>query len=344
MKNLKKLSLIPLLLLVAVNVFAASASLINSPAATVNLIRNKVITTADLDAAIKAQGATQANALDILQILINNEVFLQGAERDGITVSNAQRDQLYASQKSYIEQQNGITLTNAQYEDEVIREFGSVESYKKSLSEQYIMQAYLMQKKGDDLQNKIKQPTDSEIRAFYKKNATQFVSPENVKISHIYIDKTGETAKDSANKARFEALARDIRSSKLTFESAVKQYSEDTDSKSKGGDIGWLTSNNTAAREGWGDAFCDAVLSLDDGETSDVLESKLGYHIVRCSVHNDAKLLTINDPISPEDNTTVYQYIQSGLLYQNQQQVMAESLNEIVKELTAQAKIRILYK
>lgn len=321
----------------------AFAAVINQPAATVNLIRNKVITYQDLNDAIASQQADSSSALQILDVLINNEVFLQGAERDGVKVTDSQLNQLVAQQKTYIEQQAGQTFTQDEFNNQVIAAYGSLDNYKQVIKEQYILQTYLVQEKGAELEN-IPVPTDAEINTFFRKNKTQFAQAENVKLAHVYLEKTGDASKDAAKKAQLETVYNDIKSGKITFEAAVTKYSEDNDSKSVGGEIGWLTTDNTVAYEGWGDTFCDAVIELPVGQVSTVLESKTGYHIVRNSVHNDAKLLALTDRISPESTATVYDYIKSGLYSQNQQTKMAELLNVMVADLRSQAKIRILYK
>lgn len=343
MRNKKFISLI-LMALLAFNVFAATTTVINQPAATVRLIRNEVISYQDLQNALDAQNVGSEYALQVLDILINNAVFLQGAERDGIKLTDAQLNQLVAQQKANIEQQAGSTLTTDQFNELVVNQFGSMDTFKKQLKEQYIMQAYLVQEKGEELEANIAVPTDAEIRAFYRKNQTQFVQAENVKLAHIYIDKTDDDKTNANNKAKLEQAYNEIKSGKLTFEAAVNKYSEDEESKSLGGEIGWLSADNTVAFQGWGEEFCNTVLSLNVGEVSPVLESSTGYHIVRISVHNDAKMLSLTDRISPDTTVTVYQYIQQGLYSQNSQVAMANALNEMVENLRKQATIRILYK
>jgi Parvulin-like peptidyl-prolyl isomerase len=339
----RKAVLAVMVLALATSLFAATAT-INQPAATVNLIRNKVISYQELNEAIAAQGATDTQALQVLDILINNEVFLQGAERDGVKVTDAQVNQIVSQQKASVEQQAGQKLTQEQFEQVVNSQYGTMDNFRKVMKEQYILQAYLIQEKGSELDAFNPDVTDAEISSYYRKNQTSFTQAENVKLAHIYIEKTGDAKTDAANKAKLETACKEIQSGKTTFEAAVNKYSEDNDSKSVGGEIGWLTADNTVAYQGWGETFCDTVMSLPVGEVSSVLESNTGYHIVRISVHNDAKLLTLNDRLSPEVSTTVREYIREGLSYQKQQIKIAELLNEMVASLRSQAKIRILYK
>ena len=105
----------------------------NSAAATVNLIRNEVITNAELNAQMQSLGASEDQALAVLNIMINDEVFLQGAERDGVTVTDAQKDALYSQQKASYIQQSGGTVTDEQFDQMAIQSYGSVDAYKEAL-------------------------------------------------------------------------------------------------------------------------------------------------------------------------------------------------------------------
>ena len=340
-----KAILLFVLLVAVLSVLPAASSVISRPAATVNLIRNHMISEAELETEYQnyvnmgAQGITR---MDVLNTLINNEVFLQGAERDGITVSDRQLDQLYAQARANASAQAGRTVTDEEFAAEATRQFGSVDAYRQALREQYIVNQYVLMSKGAELQN-IPMPTDAEISSFYRQNQQAFFQAENVKLAHIYIPKTGDAAEDQASRELLEKVVSDIHSGAITFERAVSEYSQDNSSKNIGGDIGWLTADNTTARQGWGDAFCDAVLSMQPGDVSDVMESNMGYHIVKVSVHNYGKILSLNDPVSPEDTVTVRDYISQVLYMNNSQVAMANAIQEILQELRAEAQIRILY-
>ena len=315
----------------------------NNAAATVNLIRNTVITNADLASQMQTLGATEDQALQVLNIMINDEVFLQGAERAGITVNDTQRDALYSQQKRAYEQQVGQSLTDQQFEQIVNQSYGSVDAYKEALGNQYILQTYLMQERGDQLQSGNYAPTTREVENFYRRNATGFTQAENVRFSQIYMQKTGDSATDAEKIATMTQVASDIQNGVITFEAAVNQYTEDEASKAEGGLMGWLASDNTVVRQTWGDAFVDTVLSLPLGATSDVIESNTGYHIVRVSVHNDARLLGIDDRIQPDVDYTVRDYITEYLTNANMQTAMNEQLNSMVESLRSEARIRVLY-
>ena len=59
------------------------------------------------------------------------------------------------------------------------------------------------------------------------------------------------------------------------FEELAAELSQDTASKDHGGDLGWFP------REQMVSAFSEAAFALEPGETSGVIESEFGYHIIR---------------------------------------------------------------
>ena len=99
--------------------------------------------------------------------------------------------------------------------------------------------------------------------------------------------------------------------------------------------------DNTSARTGLGDAFVDTVVMMRPGEVSGMIESNLGYHIVKVSVHNDGRILGLDDTISPEDSMTVRDYIRQVLSQQEANNIMANALNDLINELRNEARVRI---
>ena len=67
-----------------------------------------------------------------------------------------------------------------------------------------------------------------------------------------------------------------IRSGKLSFEEAAKQFSDDKATGAKGGYVGFIGINR------FEQGFEDAVYALEhDGDVSDIIESSIGFHIVK---------------------------------------------------------------
>lgn len=107
--------------------------------------------------------------------------------------------------------------------------------------------------------------TDKEIKENYK--------PE-IKASHILV-------KDEATAKKVkEELAQG-----KSFEDLAKQYSEDTGSKEKGGDLGYFGPGKMLKE------FEDAAYKLKKDEISDPVKSKFGYHIIKVTDIKELKPL-----------------------------------------------------
>ena len=335
----KVLSILSILLVMV----TLSAATISSPAATVNLTKNKVITMDQLNKEVElyTKNGVSVQQIDVLNSLIDEILIEQGAARDGYSVTDSEVEQLYANQKKSVEVQAGRTLTDAEFESLVTESYGSVDEYKSYLKLQYLTQSYVSGTKADVLNN-VSEPTENEIKTWYRQNSTNFTLPERVRLSLIAMEKTGDSATDSKKLSTLQSCYNDIVSGKITFEKGVQLYSEDTDSLSIGGDWGFMADNSTT-RTNMGDNFVNTVMLMDAGDIEGVFETPYIYAIVKCTVHLDPTILTLNDTIE-EYGITVREYIRQGLLYQNSQYAFLNAYNELLADLRNQAKINIILK
>lgn len=315
---------------------------ISTPIVRINLIKNTVITQQQLDDAVERYNEAYNTTFDeatVLDALISDELFKQGLEKNGYTLTDDQKDQLLASQKSSIESQLGYTLTDDEFDSLLQSQQGlTTEEYKEYIANQYLLQSYVYTAKASMFEN-IAEPTTSEIESFYKKNKSSFISQENVKLSHIFFEFGDD--KEAALKKATE-VSNMIKAGTITFEQAVTKYSEDDDSKDSAGEIGWLQINDTTTMAYMGENFFDKVFELEAGEVSDVIESLAGYHIVKVTVHNDTKILGLDDKIYPTDTTTVRDYIYSYLYNQNYNTTFQEAYLSLIADLKEEASIKYL--
>ncbi|MEO8445310.1 MAG: SurA N-terminal domain-containing protein [Gammaproteobacteria bacterium] len=116
-------------------------------------------------------------------------------------------------------------------------------------------------------------PDEEALRKAYDADPTRFRSAEERRARHILIA-VDATRTDAAAKT----LADEIES-KLAggadFAALAAQYSSDTGSASRGGDLGF------AARGNYVPAFDKALFDLKTGETSPPVKTEFGYHIIR---------------------------------------------------------------
>ncbi len=340
-----KRSLFTVIALLLALVFAAPAfSAISTPIVRVNLIRQAIITQEQLDESLaeyKESYGEDVEAATVLDSLIAEELMNQAFERDGFVLTDDQKNELLANQKTAIEEQVGQALTDEQFAALIMNTYGvDVDYFKEYIAQQYLLRSYIMTKKADMINNTDINPTTEQVEAFFKKNAASFISSENVKLSHIYFN-TDED-KEAALKKANDVLAQ-IKAGTISFEKAVAEYSEDTGSVDKAGEIGWLAIDQTEYITAMGQNFFDKVFALEAGQISDeVIESVQGLHIVKVTVHNPTKLLGLDDKIYPWEDVTVRDYITSLFAQQNYETLLNNAYLAVLNDLKAEASIKYL--
>lgn len=125
---------------------------------------------------------------------------------------------------------------------------------------------------------------DADLQRLYTQNQNQFRTPERVKVRHILL-KT--TEKPAAEEPKIKALAgellKQIRGG-ADFAELAKKNSEDTASAVKGGDLDWVARGQTVPE------FEQMAFTLKPGQTSDLVKTQYGYHIIQVQQHEDARL------------------------------------------------------
>ena len=117
--------------------------------------------------------------------------------------------------------------------------------------------------------------TPEEISAYYNENLARFKNQDKIHTRHIlFVTKPGD---DSARKqaAREKAVAAHARAVAGEDFAALAIELSDGPNASKGGDLGFT------ARGQMVEEFDEAVWALEPGEISDVVESDLGYHVIK---------------------------------------------------------------
>lgn len=119
--------------------------------------------------------------------------------------------------------------------------------------------------------------TDAELRDFYEQNTARFTAPEERRASHILIKAEKDASADARAKAKAkaEALLQEVTSKPASFAELARKNSEDPGSAEKGGDLDFF------GRGAMVKVFEDAAFSLKTGQTSTVVGSDFGYHIIR---------------------------------------------------------------
>ena len=195
-----------------------------------------------------------------------------------------------------------------------------LESLKKNLRKDILREDCLEQK--GLLNAKV---DEQEIYRFYQDNRRSFTEPKSVKVRHILVvAPTGSPAKqeqEARNKA--EKILAEINNGK-SFAEVARQASE-CSTNTIGGDLGFI-------KQGFMPKEFDALaFSLKPGETSDIVKTRYGFHIIKVEEVRSEKV---------NDFANVKEYIANYL----QKEYQRKKVDEFIQELKKNAKIEILLK
>lgn len=162
------------------------------------------------------------------------------------------------------------------YERQLLALGSTPEKYEAEILEQAIVKAVL------DRELKSKQiVTEAQLAEYYEKNPQMFEEPETVRVAQILIATrripSGEPlpAKQQQEKKALAAQVLERARAGEDFGKLVTQFSEDPETKHKGGEI-------TFARRGpVPPEFEAAAFTLQPNQISDVVQTVIGYHIIK---------------------------------------------------------------
>ncbi len=118
---------------------------------------------------------------------------------------------------------------------------------------------------------------EAELKTYFEQNAARLAGLEERRASHILInaDKAAPAAERDAARAKAQALLAEVQKSPAQFAELARKNSQDTGSAAKGGDLDFF------GRGAMVKPFEEAAFALKKGETSGVVETEFGFHIIR---------------------------------------------------------------
>ena len=140
-------------------------------------------------------------------------------------------------------------------------------------------------------QNYLKQRVkDRELADFAAKNRDAFDSSQ-VRASHILVEipAGADTAARAGAKAKMERIRKELAGG-LAFPEAARKYS-DCPSKDEGGDVGWFPRRGKMV-----EPFAKAAFALKNGETSGIVETEFGYHLIKVTERKPGQPIKLDDP------------------------------------------------
>jgi peptidyl-prolyl cis-trans isomerase D len=156
------------------------------------------------------------------------------------------------------------------------------------------------------------QISDEQLHQMYQDNIENYTFPERVQVRHILIKTNGNSPQAvAAAKAKAEDLLNQLHHG-ANFADLAKKYSEDPGSASKGGELGWIVRGQTVKN------FENTAFSLKPGETSGLVQTEYGFHIIQVEAKQPA-------------HTESFEEAKPQLLADAKKQDAADDLNKAIQ-------------
>ena len=248
---------------------------------------------------------------EILDGIIAHQLLLQEAKTLGITITDAEADQMMQGFK---------------------QQFPSQEVFEKQLAANKMTEAQLREKMLNDSDSKVNKliqtriagsvkVSEADARAFYDQNKQRMKTAPEVHLRHILIAANPQTPADR-QKAREKAdgLLKQIKNGG-DFAQLATQNSDDPGSKVRGGDLSWVQPGQTVP------AFEKAAFALKQpNDVSPVVETRFGYHIIQLVERKEPQAVPFEQAKG-----------RIGMMLQDQK--VKEALRVHIQELKAKGKV-----
>jgi len=266
-------------------------------AATVN---NRPLTYTDLDRQYQSQFASPAagessdqtsiQKLEVLRGLIDNEIMLQRAEKQGLMATDADVEAKYNevkapyTQEEFQRQLDARKMTTQDLKSQFRRDLSVAKLFNKEITSRITI-------------------SDKDVTEFYSTNKASFnLAEPQIHMARIMVtphpDPNNRNLKN--DKAQTEEQARkkiamlDARIRQGgDFAMLAQNYSEDPNSSPNGGDYGFVPES---ALEKANVELRKLVMELQPGQTSRVIHTQEGYQILKVISKEPAGQRELNDP------------------------------------------------
>ncbi len=225
---------------------------------------------------VRSRKEAQQRALDNI---IDQRLLSREARRLGIAVPDSAVDAMMASWES--------RFADDQERDERMAASNiTLPEVRASFERDQLVQALVDQTVRDTID-----VSAADVRAYYE-NHPEYFDTTQVKVRHILIMAPQDAPPESLETAR--ALASDLLARVRAgedFAELAREYSDDPGSAARGGELDFTR------RGQWVPPFEQAAFALAPGETSDLVRTDYGYHIIQVMDRREGYLL-FNDTLA----------------------------------------------
>jgi len=251
-------------------------------------VNGEAINKTDLENAVKglegrAGGPVPADQRDrvyrgVLDDMISYRLLVQEAKARKIPVPEADID-------AQIAKIRGQFQTDAQFQQALAAQKMTLEAVREDARSEIGVEKMV----ETEISDKIVVTPDA-VTDFYTKNQEKFQQTARVRASHILISvpQNADAATKQQAKVKAEAVLKDLKGGK-DFATAAKENSQDPGSAPNGGDLGFFEQGQMVP------PFEQAAFALKPGETSELVESPFGFHIIKVAEKQSPRIVPLTE-------------------------------------------------
>jgi peptidyl-prolyl cis-trans isomerase C len=257
-----------------------------------------------------------------LDMLVENELLDEQAQAAGIKITDADMAEAMESELQGYLSNAGLTRDEFDTQLRSQRRMSLEQFLAERIADPFFRGGLARKRLIEQRAPEALRVTDDEIKELYEKHRDRrLTKPEQVRVSHILVatEKMDPQQKAEA-RTRIERILAQVREPGADF-AALATRESDCPSKAKGGDLGF-----SPRRGGLAEPLAAAAFSLQVGQISDVVESPLGYHILK-----------VTDKAGPR--TMSLEEARLGLLQTLREQKSRAETKRYADELRAKAQI-----
>ncbi len=251
-------------------------------------VNNEIITLSSVQERVEVLKAKYQNnkadfddkklLIETLEMMVAEKLKIQEGKKMGLLVEDS------AVQAAIINIEKNNGLEEGQLKVMLESEGRSLETYKDHIRDQIRVSKITRFELGRRINI-----GDRKISKYYHAYQKKFWEEGKFKVRHILILSDKEASSDDKMESykHINGILSEIKNGK-DFADAAVEYSEDV-SASSGGDVGYIEKGNMVPE------FEKVVFSLKEGEISNVVETKFGFHIIKVDEIRPGRTLPLNE-------------------------------------------------
>lgn len=241
----------------------------------------------------------------VLNDFIEYKMLLNESEKQGFTASNAEVDAELVNIKTNFPDEAAFAAALNQagvQEDE----------FRQTIKDSLIIQKLMEKQVAGNIN-----VSEKECKDFYDNNQDLFEQEERVHARHILkmVEPNASAIERDKKRKELEEVLRALKNGS-DFSDLAMKYSDDP-SKIMGGDLGYFTRGRMVK------PFEDAAFALKPGETSGIIETMFGYHIIKLEDRQPAGIIPFAE---------IKDVIAENLAMEKRQQATIQYIDELYKK------------